>query len=190
MTRRRTCFLAAALGGLLAIAAPDAAAQKNKKKEKEKAPEPSVVTPLITQSDNDQIDAAITQLLAGWQIGEIPLMQKYYAEDAVFISGGYEPPLAGWSNYLNSYQAQRQRMNTVTMNRFNTLIRVRGATATSNYQWEFSAFVDSKAMWARGHTTLVWEKRNGAWIITLNHTSLVDQGAPGAQPPAKPPAKP
>ena len=175
----------------LVLGAP-ASAQKNKKdKEKEKEAATTPIIPLSAISDNDQIDQALTEILAGWQIGEVALMQKHYSPDAVFVSGGYEPPVVGWTNYLNSYQAQRQRMSNITMNRFNTLVRVKGTSAVSNYQWQFTALVDGKNMWARGHATLVWEKKDGKWLVQHNHTSLVDQGPPQpAQPaPAKQPAK-
>jgi hypothetical protein len=39
-------------------------------------------------------------------------------------------------------------------------------------------------MFARGNTTLVFEKRDGAWLIVLNHTSVTPDGTPA--PAAKP----
>jgi hypothetical protein len=32
--------------------------------------------------------------------------------------------------------------------------------------------VDGNKMAARGNTTLVFEKRDGVWLIVLNHTSV------------------
>jgi len=174
-------------------------AQKKKKDSGKKDAEKSEkedTTPVIppgSVSDNDQIDQAISEILAGWQIGETTLMQKHYAPEAVFVSGMYEPPVIGWSNYMQVYQVQRQRMTNISMSRFNTLIRVKGGTAVANYQWNFTANVDGSPMWARGHSTMVWEKRDGKWLVLHNHTSLVDQGAPQVAKPAaaapKPPGK-
>ncbi len=171
-------------------------AQKKKKdsdkKDAEKAQKEDT-TPVIPPgavSDNDQIDQAIGEILAGWQIGETALMQKHYAPEAVFVSGVYEPPVIGWTNYLQVYQGQRQRMTNISMSRFNTLIRVKGGNAVASYQWNFTATVDGNPMWARGHSTLVWEKRDGKWMVLHNHTSLVDQGAPQVAKPAAAPKQP
>jgi len=175
------------------LAAQPAWGQKKKKDAQKDAPkkeDTGPVTPLQSLSDNDQIDSALNEILAGWQIGEISLMQKHYSPDAVFVSGAYEPPVVGWSNYVQVYQAQRQRMTNIALNRSNTLIRVKGNNAVSNYQWQFSATVDGGSMWARGQSTLVWEKRDGQWLAVHNHTSLVDQGVPKpAAPAAKPPGQ-
>lgn len=171
------------LAALFLLAAP-ALSQKKKGKEKE---DTTPVIPLSSIRDTDQIDQATTEWLAGWQIADMALMQKHHADDAVFVSGGYEPPVVGWANYVKSYQAQKQRMVEVALNRFNTLIRVKDSSAVGSYQWQFSAIVDGNPMWARGHTTLVWEKRAGKWLITHNHTSLVDQGVPAAPAPPKQP---
>jgi hypothetical protein len=38
--------------------------------------------------------------------------------------------------------------------------------------------VDGNKIAARGDTTLVLEKRNGAWLIVLNHTSVMPDAAP------------
>jgi len=185
------------------LAAQPALGQKKKKDNKDAAKEAAAkekednapVIPLQQLSDNEQIDRALNEIIAGWQIGETELMQKHYSPDAIFVSGAFEPPVIGWTNYLQVYQAQRQRMSNVTMERSNTLIRVKGTSAVANYQWRFSASVDGNSMWARGHSTLVWEKREGHWVVLHNHTSLVDQGVP--KPPATPagvpapaPAKP
>lgn len=184
MNRARLLRVVMLLAVAFSLVVSSATAQKKKKgKEKE---DTTPVIPLSSISDNDQIDQAVTEMLAGWQIGEVPLMQKHYADEAVFVSGGYEPPVVGWSTYLPTYNTQRQRMTNVTMDRFNTLIRVKGTSAVSSYQWHFTALVDGKQMWARGHSSLVWEKRDGKWVILHNHTSLVDQGAPQVQAPTKP----
>jgi ketosteroid isomerase-like protein len=179
---QRCWILLGCLLTFVLLAAP-AFAQKKKKGQEDTTP----VIPASSISDNDQIEGATSEWLAGWQIGEISLMQKHSAEDAVFVSGGYEPPVVGWTNYVKAYQTQKQRMQMVSLNRFNTLARVKENSAVSSYQWQFAATVDGKQMWARGHTTLVWEKRAGKWLITHNHTSLVDQGTP--QAPQAPTAK-
>ena len=178
--------IAMAVLTLALVAGPAVAQKKKKNAEKE---DKSAVIPADAANDNTLIDQALTEMMAGWQIGDTSLMQKHYSADAVFVSGSYEPPLLGWTNYAQNYQAQKARMANVAMDRFNTLIRVKGTSAISNYQWQFSATVDGNPMWARGHSSLVWEKRDGKWLVTHNHTSLVDQGVPKAATPAAAPAK-
>jgi hypothetical protein len=44
--------------------------------------------------------------------------------------------------------------------------------------------VDGNKTTARGNTTLVFEKRDGVWLIVLNHTSVTPEAtaAPAAKP--------
>lgn len=138
--------------------------------------------------DDQQIETNIGEMLAGWQIGDAELMHKYYADDLVVVSGLYEPPLVGWANYAAAYRQQRQRMQSVRLDRRNTLVKIRGDVAWASYQWEFSATVDGRSMGAQGQATLVLERRGDRWLIVHNHTSVVsvsDGQAP--QPPANNP---
>jgi len=187
---RRALGWACAIALAVSLAALETGAQKNKKKnEKDEAKATAEVMQSLPRPDADLIDQGLTQMLAGWQIGDLPMMQKHYAEDVVFVSGGYEPPLQGWGHYAAAYQQQRQRMHSVRLDRFNTLIRPRGPNAVVNYQWTFIATVDGRPSGARGHTTLVLEKRGDHWLIVHNHTSVVDQPMvqqTGAAQPPKP----
>jgi ketosteroid isomerase-like protein len=141
-------------------------------------------TVAIPTTDNGAVDLAISQMMGAWQIGDADRMHQYYAEDVLVISGGYEPPISGWPAYLRSYQALRARTQSSHMDRFNSFIKVNGNMAWATYQWEFEGVVDGAQSRFRGHTTLVFEKRDTKWLIVLNHTSLA-QPAPAA-PAAKP----
>ena len=142
--------------------------------------------------DERAVDLAISEMLAGWQIGDVELLHKHVADDVTVVSGVWEPPLAGWASYLQAYQKQRARIDSVRMDRSNTVLTLRGNTAWAVYLWEFEARVEGRPTGARGHTTLVLEKRKDNWLIVLNHTSIVSEARPAeAQPPAPPqPAKP
>jgi ketosteroid isomerase-like protein len=131
-------------------------------------------------------------MLGAWQVGDIDRLHKTYADDVVVVSGAWEPPIIGWDNFLRAYQQQRARMQAVRMDRQNTYVKVDGNVAWANYQWDFEATVDGQPTAARGHTSLVMEKREGRWVIVHNHTSLVAQSptlaAPANSPPeSKPP---
>lgn len=164
----------------LALAGP-AAAQKKKKNDNT---QPAAQTPQLP--DEQKIDYVIGQMLAGWQLGDITIMHKYYAEDVSVVAGTWTPPAMGWTNYLAAYQVQRARVQQVRMERSNTLIRVApgGTVAWACYQWEFSGLVDGVPSAADGQTTLIFEKRGDDWLIIHNHTSIVQ--ASQAPTPASP----
>jgi len=171
--------------------ASTACAQKKKKKDDNSMPPPAAAQP----PDEQKIDVAISEMLGAWQLGDIEKLHAHYADDVDVVNGMWAPPVVGWPNYLTSYQSQRARSQQVRLDRSNTLIRITpdGNSAWACYQWEFTAVVDGTPTSAFGHTTLVFEKRNGAWLIVHNHTSLVQAsqvGAPTAQPPAATPPKP
>src|ERR1700739_1119609 len=78
-----------------------AAAQKDKKKKKDPAPADTHTT--IPMSAEQQIDYNISQMLGAWQVGDTDRLHQAYADDAVFVSGVWAPPVFGWSNYLPLY---------------------------------------------------------------------------------------
>jgi ketosteroid isomerase-like protein len=176
-------FALYSLIALLFCAAP-VSAQKKKTPPTDSNGLDNSATVAIPTTDNGAVDLVISQMLGAWQIGDADRMHQCYAEDVLVISGGYEPPISGWPAYLRSFQALRARTQSSHMDRFNSFIKVNGSTAWATYQWEFAGVVDGAQSNFRGHTTLVFEKRDAKWLIVLNHTSL-------AQPaPAVPAAKP
>jgi ketosteroid isomerase-like protein len=161
---------------LLAIAAP-ARAQKTKIKQ---VPEP----PSAPVAVNHVIDLDIAQMLGAWQIGDVEKMRKFYADDVLIVSEAWQPPIYTWANYLPAYQSQHARMTSIHLDRTNTVIRVNENSAWATYQWELTTTVDGNKIAARGDTTLVFQKRDGNWLIVLNHTSVAPDAAPA--PAAKP----
>jgi ketosteroid isomerase-like protein len=171
-------------------------AQKEKKKKKDANAAADGHT-TIPMADEQQIDYKISEMLGAWQLGDIDRLHQDYAEDAVFVSGLWAPPVFGWSNYLPLYQQQRARMQQVRMDRTNTYIKVSGGVGWACYQWEFAGTVDGQPTTSRGQTTLVLEKRNDHWMIVHNHTSIAlpgptttTQPAPPVNTPQQQPAKP
>jgi ketosteroid isomerase-like protein len=172
------------LGALMALAMSPAVAQKKKKE-----PKGDQTTPLVKVPDGDRIETTISEMLAAWQIGDTELLHKYYADDVTVVSGAWEPPLVGWASFLKAYQSQRERMQGGRMDRRNTMIAARGNMAWAVYQWDFAAMVDGRQVGARGHTTLVLEKRGDRWLVAHNHTAVISETQPQA-PTAPQPAKP
>jgi uncharacterized protein (TIGR02246 family) len=169
-----------------ALVAGISAAQNNKKNDNKQTDTTSLL-PAGSMPDAQAIDLVVGQMLGAWQVGEVEMMRKYYADDVVVISGAWEQPLIGWENYARAYQSQYARMNGCRLERTNTYAKVLGEDAWVTYQWQFSGQVDGAPSSAVGHTTLVLQKRAGTWVIVLNHTSQV---AERAQPVTAPPTSP
>jgi len=175
-------FLALAV---LAFALPSSAQKKNKN-----TPAPSTANPgdniqaEMHTPDAQAVDETIGEALGYWQIGDAESLHKYYADDVVLVSGAWEPPIIGWENFLKVYQAQRAQINGARMDRSNTLIKVNGNTAWATYQFVYSAQSEGKVASFRGHTTLFLVKQANRWVITLNHSSIVDSSLPEPASPA------
>jgi ketosteroid isomerase-like protein len=182
-TLRAFLSFIACIAILLTVALPVCAQKEKKKKKDANAPAEHVTLPM---PDEQQIDYKISELLGAWQVGDVERLHQDYADDAVFVSGFWAPPIFGWSNYLPIYQQQRARMQQVRMDRVNTFIKVSGAVGWACYQWDFSGTVDAQPMRSRGQTTLVFEKRSDRWLIVHNHTSVTQDAPVTNQPPATP----
>jgi ketosteroid isomerase-like protein len=162
----------------MAVAIPAGAQKKDKNKN---APPPDLgedIKSALRAPDAQAIDQAIGEALGYWQIGDVESLHKYYAEDVVLVSGAWEPPIVGWDNFLKAYQAQRAEVSGARMDRSNTLIKVNGNSAWATYQFIYAAQKDGKVAQFRGHTTLILMKQADRWVITLNHSSIVDSSIP------------
>ena len=176
----RGIWLIAILALALGAAAAPASAQK---KDKNKTPPPPAdvgdeLKLAMRAPDSQAIDQAIGEALGYWQIGDSESMHKYYSDDVVLVSGTWEPPIVGWDNFLKAYQAQHAQVSGARMDRSNTLIKVNGNTAWATYQFVYVAQMQGKVVQFRGHTTLFLAKQSDRWVITLNHSSIVDSSAP------------
>lgn len=168
------------MAGILALAASGSWAQK-----KAKDPKPPLAgqpMPELPIPVSDQIDNAIGEMLAAFQVGDAELMHKHYAENATFVSGVYEPPINGWQNYAVVYQRQRAAFQGMQIVRRNTTIFPHGDVAWASYQWEFLALYNDKPYSAKGQTTLVLNKINNVWMIVHNHTSQICDTRAAASP--------
>ena len=167
----------AALAGalLLSFTAAQASAQ-NQKNKKEQDAAADALFPPSSLTDQQAVELNVSQMLGAWQVGNIDMMHKFFADDVVVVSAAWETPIMGWQNYARVYQRQFARTNGGRLDRTNSYTKIIGNSAWVTYQWEFNGQVDGAAVTSVGHTTLVLEKRDGNWLIVLNHTSEV----PGA----------
>ena len=132
--------------------------------------------------DSQMIDHDIGEMLGAFQVGNVEAMHKYYADNATFVRGTYDPPLIGWANYVKMYQQQRAAFPGMQLIRRNTSIFVHADVSWVSYQWEFDSTFNGKPFSARGQTTLVLNKVGDNWLIVHNHTSEICPGnaAPAA----------
>lgn len=178
--------LATALFVCLPLLARGPAAQKQNQKDKKQDADASSITSPIPPPDGQAIDTLVSQMLGAWQVGDVEMMHKSYADDVTVVSGSWEPPLLGWANYARAYQAQRARTQSDRLERSNTYTKVNGDMAWCTYQWRYTGQVDGTPASAFGHTTLVLEKRAGSWLIVLNHTSVIPISTQGPAPSVAP----
>lgn len=177
------------LAGPVALLAGSAAAQNNKKKNKGDTGNTGIVSP-VPLPDNEAIDLLVSRMLGAWQVGNVQLMHKCYADDVVMVSAAWEPPLIGWDNYLRAYQAQHAAIRNGLLERSNSYTKVLGDTAWMTYQWRFTGEVEGRPTTSYGHTTLMFQKRAGNWLIVLNHTSAAPPPAQHSTTPAVPTTRP
>ena len=168
---------------LMAVAIPAGAQKKDKNKNAPNTDFGEDFKSSMRTPDSQAIDLAIGEALGYWQIGEAESMHKYYAEDVVVVSGAWEAPVIGWDNFLKSYQAQRAQVIGTRMDRSNTVIKVYGNSAWATYQFVYAAQMEGKVVQFRGHTTLFLVKQADRWVITLNHSSVVDSSLPESAAP-------
>jgi ketosteroid isomerase-like protein len=187
---RRIVFLVSACLILATASGLSAGQNQKNKKSKDPAPAASADQTLVgpPAPDTDQIDHDIGEMLAGFQIGDVAMMHKYYSDNVTFVSGDYSPAIKGWATYVPLYQRQRAAFQGMQLIRRNTLIFVRGDFGWATYQWEFDSTLNGQPYSALGQTTLVFNKVGADWLIVHNHTSEVS--ATQAQTAAPAGAKP
>jgi ketosteroid isomerase-like protein len=162
----------------MTVALPAGAQKKGKNKDAQPPDLGEDIKSAMHLPDGQAIDQAIGEAMGYWQIGDVASLHKYYADDVVLVSGTWEPPIVGWENFLKDYQAQRAQVSGARMDRSNTLIKVNGNSAWATYQFIYAAQTDGKVAQFRGHTTLFLVKQADRWVITLNHSSVVDSSMP------------
>jgi ketosteroid isomerase-like protein len=120
--------------------------KKNKNTDSSSTAADQTGQPAISGSVFDQIDRDIGEMLGAFQLGNIDLMHKHYADNATFVSGAYAPPVVGWANYLPIYQRERAEFQGMQVIRRNTYIYTHADAAWASYQWEFEIDAERAAV--------------------------------------------
>ncbi len=163
---------------ILALVTPAYAKQKNKKNKSSDDSSQDNPVPMPPPRPADQINLDIGEMLGAFQLGDVNMMHKYYADDATFVSGEWAPPVVGWANYVPLYKREWSAYQDIQLIRRNTYVFTHGDVAWASYQWEFDAMSNGQPFQARGQTTLVFNKVGANWLIVHNHTSEIYQGCP------------
>lgn len=145
----------------------------------------------LAATDEEQIRELISQFWQSYQNGDFDTMAKYVAEDVVVVSGDPSPDIKGWNNVRQAYSSLHSARQIIQFAPQNPGVTVRGKCAWATQQWTFSAVAaaDRQPFNVGGHSTLIFEKRSGRWLIVLNHSSVATLSQPRGQtpPPANPP---
>ena len=102
-------WLVAILVGFL-LAGSAWAQQKKKEKESKGQTQEAASAGSQLLSPEEQINKEISEMLAAWQIGDVEMLHKYYADDVTVVSGLYQPLLAGWQSFAAAIEQQRKRV--------------------------------------------------------------------------------
>ncbi len=81
--------LATALLGCVPLLAGGPAAQKQNQKDKKQDSDASAITSPIPPPDGQAIDTVVSQMLGAWQVGDVEMLHKYYADDVTVVSDGH-----------------------------------------------------------------------------------------------------
>lgn len=176
------CAICAGSALLILSLCSSASAQKNKKQKDTGNDSAQNPVPLPPRALSDEIDQDIGEMLAAFQIGNVDMMHKYYADNATFVSGAFEPPVVGWQNYAPLYTRQRAAFQGMQLVRRNTFVFANGDVAWATYEWEFDSLLNGQPYSTRGQTTLIFNKVGTGWLIVHNHTSEICSLAQAAQP--------
>jgi uncharacterized protein (TIGR02246 family) len=145
---------------------------RQQKQQKQNPSSPDIVFTTVS----DEINHDIGEMLGAWQVGDVEAMHKYYADDATWVSGSFDAPIAGWQNYVPKYLQERKGFTGIQLLTKNINIFHYGDTAWACYQWQFVGLAEGRPMNARGQTTLVFVKQGNRWLIVHNHTSQICPG--------------
>jgi len=166
----------AALACLVLLAGTNVSANAQSKQKQKKQRNQAEASNVVSLSVSDQIEHDIGEMLAAWQLGDLEAMHKYYADNATWVSGAYNPPVVGWQNYAQQYAAERNGFTGIQLIRKNTNVFHFENTAWACYQWEFQGLSEGRPVTAHGQTTLVFVKMGDRWLIVHNHTSEICPG--------------
>lgn len=128
----------------------------------------------------------LTQEAAAIEKGDLPALDKLWANDesvTVFESGHAN---YGWNDYRNTHLGPELKEFKNTKYAFSDLkVKVDGKTAWATFKYTLAADMGTRKIESGGLGTAVLEKRDGKWRIVHWHSSA-PRRAPAPQPSPSP----
>ena len=122
-------------------------------------------------SDQEIIASKMTEQENCWNKGDIPgFMKQYWASDSLSFVGksglnmGWEKTL---NNYLNSYD-NGDKMGTLTFKNL-SINKIDVNTIHVIGSWTLKRNTELGDL--KGFYSLIWQKKNGEWVIIADHSS-------------------
>jgi ketosteroid isomerase-like protein len=119
--------------------------------------------------DVETINGVLEGQARAWNSGNLEgYMTGYWMSDSLVFSGGKTISM-GWHSALDRYKASyptQEAMGNLNFSDLNLKFTSK-SSAFSTGQWMLYRSSDTLS----GRFTLVWQKKNGAWVIIADHSS-------------------
>lgn len=134
----------------------------------------SATTPFVTANDNDEagVRTALLQSAAGFERGELALLDKVYVNDesVTIFESGYAN--YGWADYRDHHLVPEMKEFKNTKYTLSDIrVKVSGNTAWATYKYELTGDLKDRVIDVKGLGTAVLERRQSLWLIVHSHTS-------------------
>ncbi|NNK90181.1 MAG: nuclear transport factor 2 family protein [Saprospiraceae bacterium] len=123
----------------------------------------------LKQTPQDQIRKVLYDQQDAWNRGDIATFMEGYWKSPELRFSGSSGLTKGWANTLERYEKaypDKSSMGKLEFEIMDFRILTEGV-ALMNGKYTLHRDEDQPS----GYFTLVWEKRNGQWLITADHTS-------------------
>ena len=138
------------------------------------------------QAEEERVRAALMQSAAGFEKGDMAVLNKVWANDesvTVFVSGHAN---YGWADYRDHHlMPEMKEMKNTKYTLSDIKVKMAGTTAWTTFKYAISADVGARHVDGGGLGTAVLEKREGRWQIVHWHSSAPRRAPVPAASPAK-----
>ncbi|MGH9966786.1 MAG: nuclear transport factor 2 family protein [Pyrinomonadaceae bacterium] len=136
------------------------------------------------QDDENSVREVLTQSAIGFEKGDMPALEKLWANDksvTVFESGHAN---YGWADYRDHHLGpEMKEMKNTKYTLSDIKVKVSGNTAWATFKYAISAGVGTRHVEGAGLGTAVLEKRGQDWRIVHWHSSAPRRAPAASQSP-------
>ncbi len=138
------------------------------------------------QAEEERVRAALMQSAAGFEKGDMAVLNKVWANDesvTVFESGHAN---YGWADYRDHHlMPEMKEMKNTKYTLSDIKVKMAGTTAWATFKYAISADVGTRHIDGGGLGTAILEKREDRWQIVHWHSSAPRRAPVPAASPAK-----